>query len=68
MTTYVTKDGDQIDAITYQYYDGLPGAYEAVLKVNRGLSAQPHPLQAGISIELPLLSPAGEEAEISLWD
>ncbi|SIO94672.1 tail protein X [Vibrio spartinae] len=68
MTIYVTKDGDQIDAITYQYYDGIPGAYEAVLKANRGLSALPHPLKAGIEIYLPPLEPVAKAPEISLWD
>lgn len=53
MTTYISKDGDQIDDIAYRYYNGLPGAYEAVLKANRGLSALPHPLKAGVKIHLP---------------
>ena len=68
MTTYITKDGDQIDAIAYQYYNGMPGAYEAVLKANRGLSALPHPLKAGIEIYLPELEPPAEKEEINLWD
>ncbi|MEI8634704.1 tail protein X [Vibrio sp. PP-XX7] len=68
MTTYITKDGDQIDAIAYQYYNGLPGAYEAVLKANRGLSSLPHPLAAGVKIELPVLEPKTAEPGISLWD
>jgi len=68
MTTYISKDGDQIDDIAYKYYDGMPGAYEAVLKANRGLSSLPHPLEAGVEINLPELEQPAEEEEISLWD
>ncbi|HAS6052220.1 TPA: phage tail protein [Vibrio vulnificus] len=68
MTTYITKEGDQIDDIADRYYNGLPGAYEQVLKVNRGLSALPHPLKAGIEIHLPKLEAPTAEEEISLWD
>ncbi|WP_120510947.1 tail protein X [Photobacterium salinisoli] len=68
MTTYITKDGDQIDDIAYRYYNGLPGAYEAVLAANRGLSSLPHPLQAGVEIHLPKLEEPTAEEEISLWD
>lgn len=68
MTTYISKDGDQIDDIAYRYYNGLPGAYEAVLKANRGLSSLPHPLKAGVKILLPELETPADEEEISLWD
>ncbi|MCG6350567.1 tail protein X [Vibrio fluvialis] len=68
MTKYITKEGDQIDDIAYRYYDGMPGAYEAVLKANRGLSALPHPLAAGVEVELPALEQPAQEEEISLWD
>ncbi|UTV30873.1 tail protein X [Photobacterium atrarenae] len=68
MTTYITKDGDQIDDIAYRYYNGQPGAYEAVLAANRGLSSLPHPLQAGIEIFLPKLEEPTADEEISLWD
>ncbi len=68
MTTYFSKQGDQIDDIAYRYYNGMPGAYEAVLKANRGLSALPHPLEAGVAIELPVLEPPAQEEAISLWE
>ncbi|HDI3140564.1 TPA: tail protein X [Vibrio cholerae] len=68
MTIYISKEGDQIDDIAYRYYNGMPGAYEAVLKANRGLSSRPHPLEAGVEIQLPPLEPPAETQEIKLWD
>ncbi len=68
MTKYITKEGDQIDDIAYRYYNGMPGSFEAVLKANRGLSALPHPLTAGVEIELPALEQPAQKEEISLWD
>lgn len=68
MTIYITSDGDQIDDIADRYYDGLPGAYEAVLKANRGLSALPHPLKSGIEIFLPAMDAPSASEEINLWD
>jgi len=68
MTIYISKEGDQIDDIAHRYYQGMAGAYEAVLKANRGLSSLPHPLQAGVEIILPELETPATESEVSLWD
>ncbi|KFA98771.1 tail protein X [Vibrio sp. ER1A] len=68
MMVYITKEGDHIDDITHRYYNGRTGAYEAVLAANRGLSALPHPLAAGIEITLPELEQPTMTEEISLWD
>lgn len=66
-TTYITKDGDRLDQICYQYYGRLKGlsspqsarpvralgTVEAVLAVNPGLASRDAVLPAGVAILLP---------------
>lgn len=68
---YITRQGDQVDAICWRYY-GRENAAEAVLAANPRLADHGLILPAGIEIVLPELeTPAATSsgvATIKLWD
>lgn len=66
---YVTKDGDTLDSICFDFY-GDSRMLEAVYNANPGIELQPAVLSAGITIELPeQTSTDGVEAgTVRLWD
>ena len=69
MATYVTADGDMLDAICERHYGPRPGASEAVLEVNPGLAGQGPVLPAGVRIDLPELAETPpERGSVRLWD
>ena len=69
MATYVTSDGDVLDAVCRLQYGPRPGAVEAVLEANPGLADRGPLLPAGVRVELPDLGedPA-ESGAVRLWD
>jgi len=69
-TTYVTAQGDMIDAIAWLNYGYVAGAAEAILAANPGLSSQPPVLPENLTIALPSLAAAAAAPKqtINLWD
>lgn len=69
MATWVTAEGDMLDAICRLHYGPRPGAAEAVLEANPGLADRGPVLPAGVRIELPELDeePAGS-GTVRLWE
>lgn len=69
MATYLTRDGDMLDAVCQAHYGRQAGAVEAVLEANPGLAEQGPLLSAGHRIELPELpEEARESGTVRLWD
>ena len=67
MITYITKDGDVLDAICFKYYGNTSGTVEKVLEANRHLSELGAIFSAGVKIVLPDLSQEEETESIKLW-
>lgn len=55
--SYITKDNDRWDLISYQFYN-TPNLYGEIIKANPEISQEPI-LQSGIKLRIPVL----EEAE-----
>jgi len=67
MITYVTKDGDVLDAICWKYYGSTTGVVEKVLEANRHLAELAVIFSAGVKIILPDLTLAEETESVKLW-
>lgn len=67
MITYVTKDGDVLDAICWKYYGSTTGMVEKVLEANRHLAELGSIFEANVKIVLPDLSQEEETESIKLW-
>jgi len=67
MITYVTKDGDVLDAICFKYYGSTSGVVEKVLQANRHLAELGAVFTAGTKIALPDLTPEEETESVKLW-
>lgn len=70
-STYVTKDGDSVDAIAWRFYGSTTGrVVESVLAANRGLAEYGPTLPAGVRIALPEPSTTTPTiiAGVRLWD
>ena len=67
MITYVTKDGDVLDAICWKYYGGTSGTVEKVLEANRHLAELGSIFAAGVKIILPDLTQEEETESVKLW-
>lgn len=69
MISYITKDGDVLDAICFKYYGNTLGTVEKVLKANRHLANLDAVFNAGVKITLPDLTKPEEpdSATIKLW-
>lgn len=67
MITYVTTDGDVLDAICFKYYGSTSGVVEKVLEANRHLAELDAIFNAGIKIVLPDLSQEEETESVKLW-
>lgn len=52
--TYITKDNDRWDLISYKYYKS-PTHYEEIIKVNPNVPITPT-LEAGIQLKIPILN------------
>lgn len=67
MITYITKDGDVLDAICWEYYDSTTGVVEKVLEANRHLAELGTIFSAGVKIVLPDLTQEEEAESVKLW-
>jgi phage tail protein X len=67
MITYVTKDGDVLDAICWKYYGSTSGTVEKVLEANRHLAELGSIFAAGVKIILPDLIQEEETESVKLW-
>ena len=69
MATWITSEGDMVDAVCEAHYGLRPGAVEAVLEANPGLADRGPLLPAGVAIELPDLDEGpAESGVVRLWD
>lgn len=69
MTTYVTKAGDTVDFIAWNYYSSTgTDLLEQLLNANPGLAGQGPILAAGIVVQLPVIDKTAEIAGVRLWD
>lgn len=68
MATYLTRDGDGLDFICWQYYDRQAGAVEPVLAANPGLADRGPLYPTGVSITLPDLPAPTAPGPVRLWD
>jgi phage tail protein X len=69
MTTYITRDGDTVDYITWKFYGYQDRrAVEQVLEANHGLAEYGPTLPPGLRVELPAQAPASIVQGTKLWD
>lgn len=66
--TYLTIEGDTVDAIAHRHYGRHNGTTEAILEANRGLAAQPLILPEGLVIALPDLVDDAPIQTVKLYD
>ncbi|AXD04672.1 phage tail protein [Salmonella enterica subsp. enterica] len=69
-TTWITRDGDVLDAICATHYgtENLAAVLTLVLEANQGLAEKGAVYPAGISIVLPEITQQVSESPYSLWD
>ncbi|EBG2409230.1 tail protein X [Salmonella enterica] len=69
-TTWITRDGDVLDAICATHYgtENLAAVFTLVLEANQGLAEKGAVYPAGISIVLPEMTQQVSESPYSLWD
>ncbi len=67
--TYVTAQGDMVDAIAQRFYGATRGPAEAILAANPGLCRQTPTLPENVTIVLPDTAAAKAPAKqtIDLW-
>lgn len=69
MAQYLTKTGDMLDEIAYQYYGNTNNkVVERILDANFGLSQYEALLPAGVLIELPEVKQTIDTRKVKLWD
>lgn len=69
MTTYVTKDGDTVDSIVFNYYGHTSQqAVEQVLDANPGLADRGPILPHSVRVVLPELAQPTVTKGLRLWD
>lgn len=69
MQSYVTSEGDQVDAIAAKYYGSTSNRVsEQVLEANPGLADYGPALPAGLIIALPDIASPAQKQGIRLWD
>lgn len=69
-TTWITRDGDVLDAICATHYgtENLSAVLTLVLEANQGLAEKGAVYPAGIRIVLPDITQQVSESPYSLWD
>lgn len=65
--TYITRQGDVVDALVHAYYGGQKGLLEQVLNANPGLAAKGEVLPVGIKIIFPDFPKPKSKESITLW-
>lgn len=68
--TYITAQGDMVDAIAWLNYGVVAGVAEAILAANPGLAEQPPVLPENLTIQLPDIAAASSPPKqtVNLWD
>ena len=66
--TIITRDGDTISRIAYEYYGKSSGMVEQILAANPKLSRQAVQLPAGLTIVMPRTEQTQTIKTINLWD
>lgn len=69
-TTWITRDGDVLDAICATHYgtENLSAVLTLVLEANQGLADKGAVYPAGIRIVWPEITQQVSESPYSLWD
>lgn len=67
MTTYITQQNDELDAICFKFYGYTNGSVEAVLEANRDLARELPLLREGIAIEMPVITPPASTTVLKIW-
>lgn len=69
-TTWITRDGDVLDAICATHYgtENLSAVLTLVLEANQALADKGAVYPAGIRIVLPEITQQVSESPYSLWD
>lgn len=69
MQTYITKNGDTADYISWKYYGNQDaGTVETLLVANKGLADRGPVLPAGLVINLPEIKTPATTHGVKLWD
>lgn len=69
MQTYMTQEGDVLDALCYAHYGEEHRTTEAVLALNPTLANFPAVLPVGVVILFPDLQPSSPvQTQVQLWD
>ncbi|WAW09276.1 tail protein X [Oxalobacter vibrioformis] len=69
MLTYITKEGDTVDSITWRQYQTRAGSVlENVLSANPGLADYGPVLPPGIKVKLPELPQPAVHKSVKLWN
>lgn len=66
--TIITRDGDTISRIAYEYYGKSGGMVEQILSANPKLSRHAVHLPAGLTIVMPKTEQNQTIKTINLWD
>ncbi len=67
--TYITKDGDTVDLIAWNYYgSGVARSTEQILEANRGLADYGPQLPSGLVITLPAIDTTVKTGGVVLWE
>ena len=64
--SYITKDGDRWDSISYKFYDN-PNLYEEIIKANPTVLNDPV-IESGIKLKIPVLDTSQTiQFELTPW-
>lgn len=66
--TIITRDGDTISRLAYEYYGKSSGMVEQILAANPKLSHQAVQLPAGLTLVMPKIEQNQTIKTINLWD
>ena len=66
---YTTKDGQRLDIICAKHYGTANNTFEAVLYATENYDKTTSEVfDAGVTFDLPVVTPAEKKVENSLWD
>lgn len=66
--SYVTKEGDMVDAIAFERFGTSRAQTEAILAANPGLAAMGEKLPAGVTVKIPVPEVKDRKVARRLWD
>ncbi|MGL5285901.1 MAG: tail protein X [Aeromonas sp.] len=65
---YTTKQGEMLDQLAHQYYEGDARGLRLLLDANPGIASHGPNLPHGIDLVMPPLPDDNQKTIISLWD